>query len=503
MKQSQVLAHFEKSSDEITKYFTIKYSSNYHLIRELQNQRKLLETPLQQAKRTLRSLEQDGESIKRSGTRQTDRMKGTFSSTFTRPNSQVDTFMHINHSFDINAGQNQLQNMKAIQESLQNKIETLNFSLYWEAVFEFRQEQYLYYFARPATQKILWEYIFLSDIVFSFVQCQLKENTLHNQQNYYQEMTVLTKLLVENFALFLNQMIKHLKQRNQLVEQLQQKIDVILEKNNPCISFTQEIKKNNCFIKSIIEKLLQNDNQGIQAIIITCRYQLQHLNILDVTISRPQLRNAIYLSTQQIKKQEYQSPLKTLFKASHVVHKRQSQASVDLVNSPFIKSPFQKQLCIIMDLDETMGHFSEQLNKFISRPWLFQFLESIKAFCEIILFTAGQQNYADNAISQIQCDHLIDHKLYRHHTLYNGIHFIKDLSKIGRPLEKTIIIDNTPINFQLQQENGLVISSWVGKSDDKELLTIKDLIIKIAQSNVTDVRKALKKYRDYISRNNR
>ncbi|CAK64945.1 unnamed protein product (macronuclear) [Paramecium tetraurelia] len=502
MKQPQVLAHFEKSSDEITKYFTIKYSNNYHLIRELQNQRKILETPLQQAKRTLRSLEQDGERIQRSGTRQTDRMKGTFSSTFTRPNSQVDTFMQTNHSFDINAGQIQLQNMKAIFESLQNKTETPNFQLYWEAVFEFRQEQYLYYFVRPATQKILWEYIFLSDISFSFVQCQLKDNILHNQQIYYQEMTVLTKLFVENFALFLNQMIKHLKQRNQLVEQLQQKIDVILERNNPCISFPQEIKRNNCFIKSIIEKLLQNDNQGIQAIIITCRYQLQHLNILDVTISRPQLRNAIYLSTQQIKKQEYQSPLKTLFNA-HMVPKRQSQVSVDLMNSPFIQSPFLKQLCIILDLDETMGHFSEQLNKFISRPWLFQFLESIKPFCEIIIFTAGQQNYADNAISQIQCDHLIDHKLYRHQTVYNGIHFIKDLSKIGRPLEKTIIIDNTPINFQLQQENGLVISSWVGKSDDKELLNMKDLITKIAQSKVTDVRKALKKYRDYMSRNNR
>ncbi|CAD8124488.1 unnamed protein product [Paramecium sonneborni] len=503
MKQSIVLANFEKSSDEITKYFTIKYSSNYHVIRELQNQRKLLETPLLQAKRTLRQLEQENESIKRSTTRQTDRMKGTFSSTFTRPNSQLDTFVQNNQCLDINAGQIQLQNMKMIMENLQKQTESLNFQLYWDSVFEFRQEQYLYFFVRSQTQKTLWECIFLSDIVFSFIECQIKENLVQNKQNKQQEMKVLIKLVVENFALFLNQMIKHAKQRNQLVEQLQNMINLILERNNPCMNFVQELKRNNSFIRTIMDKQLQQVNDGIQAIIITCRYQLLHLNILDIGISRPQLRNAIYLSTKQIKNQEYQSPLKTLFKVSNVINKRQSQGSVDFEGCPLIRQELQKQLCIIMDLDETMGHYNEQLNKFISRPWLLQFLESIRVFSEIIVFTAGQQNYADNAISQIQCDHLIDHRLYRHHTMYNGIHFIKDLRKVGRPLEKTIIIDNTPISFQLQQDNGILISSWQGNSDDIELLQIKDLIIKIAQSNVTDVRKALKKYRDYISRNNR
>ncbi|CAD8122130.1 unnamed protein product [Paramecium sonneborni] len=77
-----------------------------------------------------------------------------------------------------------------------------------------------------------------------------------------------------------------------------------------------------------------------------------------------------------------------------------------------------------------------------------------------------------------------------------------DLNRIGRPLEKTIIIDNH--SQQLEQENRLVISSWLGDSNDQELLQIKDLIIKIGESNVKDVRKALIRYRDYIrSRNKR
>ncbi|CAD8122128.1 unnamed protein product [Paramecium sonneborni] len=110
--------------------------------------------------------------------------------------------------------------MKIIIENLKNKTESVNFQLYWESVFEFRQEQYFYFFIRLQTQKILWDCIFLSDIVFSFIQCQMKENLLQNKQNKYQEMGVLIKLVIENFALFLNQMIKYTKQRNQLIDQV-------------------------------------------------------------------------------------------------------------------------------------------------------------------------------------------------------------------------------------------------------------------------------------------
>lgn len=50
---------------------------------------------------------------------------------------------------------------------------------------------------------------------------------------------------------------------------------------------------------------------------------------------------------------------------------------------------------------------------------------------------------------------------------------LKDLSKIGRPLEKTIIVDNIADNFNLQKDNGIFIKSWYDDPYDTEL---KDLI---------------------------
>lgn len=70
-------------------------------------------------------------------------------------------------------------------------------------------------------------------------------------------------------------------------------------------------------------------------------------------------------------------------------------------------------------------------------------------------------------------------------------YFIKDLRKLGRPLSKTIIVDNTPQNFSLQPENGIAIKSWNGEANDTELLGLSNYLKQVRLLNV-DVRLALK-----------
>lgn len=68
---------------------------------------------------------------------------------------------------------------------------------------------------------------------------------------------------------------------------------------------------------------------------------------------------------------------------------------------------------------------------------------------EIVVFTGGLESYANEVINQIDPYKYIKFRLYRQHTTPKLNFFIKDLHKLGRPLGKTIIVDNTPSNFSL------------------------------------------------------
>lgn len=54
------------------------------------------------------------------------------------------------------------------------------------------------------------------------------------------------------------------------------------------------------------------------------------------------------------------------------------------------------------------------------------------------------------------------HILCREHTTKIKGGPIKDLSRIGRSLETTLMVDNIADNFKLQTENGILVNSWYG-----------------------------------------
>ena len=44
---------------------------------------------------------------------------------------------------------------------------------------------------------------------------------------------------------------------------------------------------------------------------------------------------------------------------------------------------------------------------------------------------------------------------------------VKDLSRIGRQLDKVIFVDDLQCNLKLQPENSILIKAWRGEKDDK------------------------------------
>ena len=101
-----------------------------------------------------------------------------------------------------------------------------------------------------------------------------------------------------------------------------------------------------------------------------------------------------------------------------------------------------------------------------------------------------------------QEENYFDARLYRQHTVAYGKDIVKDISRIGRPLDKICIVENMPQNYRLQKENGILIKSFYGLGDGRYgscnvLEELGNILIKIAK-NGGDIRKGLFKYKNEI-----
>ena len=156
---------------------------------------------------------------------------------------------------------------------------------------------------------------------------------------------------------------------------------------------------------------------------------------------------------------------------------------------------------LVLDIDETIIHyFFTYINgMFFVRPYVYEFLNELKNYYEIVTFTAGTKEYADNILNLVDInDNLIKYRLYRHHTTIMGMNVFKDLMRLGRDMSKIIIIDNLKDNFKLQPNNGLFIKTWTSDINDNQLFDLQKILRDIAIFNVDDVRPIIEKINDYI-----
>ena len=182
--------------------------------------------------------------------------------------------------------------------------------------------------------------------------------------------------------------------------------------------------------------------------------------------------------------------------------------------SHFLKNPPLKDLTLILDLDETIMSFiyindDNQEGLLRIRPYLNNFLNLLKEYYEIVIFTTATQNYADPIIDNIgiRRGKYFNYRLYREHCTIINNDIIKDISLLGRDLSKIIIVDNIQQNFKLQKENGILISSFWGEDDnDKVLLRLGRILVSIAIDMIEtdynlDIRDEIKKYKEDIIKN--
>jgi len=129
------------------------------------------------------------------------------------------------------------------------------------------------------------------------------------------------------------------------------------------------------------------------------------------------------------------------------------------------------------------------------RPYVQDVLEKLACMYEIIVFTAGEQEYADSILDYIDPNNSIFRKrLYRQDCIQLENFFIKDLDIIlDRERQHMLIVDNSILSFAFDLDNGVPINSYIGnEEDDKELLflfsfledaaTVPDIRVNIRES---------------------
>ena len=177
-----------------------------------------------------------------------------------------------------------------------------------------------------------------------------------------------------------------------------------------------------------------------------------------------------------------------------------NNSNINKIIPPYISYPNKKEFSLVISLDETLIHFksgSIKNNKGVIqlRPGINEFFEAIKPYYEIIIFSNGNKKYTDLIVNSIdEKKTYIDYRLYRDHCITICNDFVKDISRIGRPINKIVVVDNIPQNYRLHKENGINIKSFYGdKSNDKILFSLNKILINIAK-NGGDVRDGIKKY---------
>ena len=351
-------------------------------------------------------------------------------------------------------------------------------------------------------------YILIS-IIFTF-DYSYKKGLLNNIILYMKEMLNLT---YQNLILIYDYFIKRtlLSESDSVsLPKIRKLINNQLEKsekdNNLNIDdYFLTTENNNKEKKNKIETIKNNTNFILQTIkIIIKNYKNKNssmfLFFLKEIYLKASFREIFYFFINKIL---YSNELFTYLSPNIIL--RQNPNIFKDITIPYIKNIDRKKYSLILGLEGTLINFKFS-NKFSAfngileiRPGLYQFLSEMKKYFEIIIFSLFSQKIADYIINNIEKkEKYFDYRLYVQHSIIIENEFVKELKRIGRPIDKIIIVDNLNQSYKLNKKNAINIKSFWGKDySDNALKDLGKILIKIIKDS-DDVRNGIVKYRNDI-----
>lgn len=149
---------------------------------------------------------------------------------------------------------------------------------------------------------------------------------------------------------------------------------------------------------------------------------------------------------------------------------------------------------LVLDLDKVILHLEHDRRlgwQVVKRPFADQFFNQLSHYYEIVIFS--DDVYPVGMDIAVKWNLPVTSVLHREFCRKKRNHFVKDISKLGRKLDKMIILDHDEKAFQLQPENGVLIKPFGGDPNDCELLDLLEFL-KAAATSPTDIRKFVEKF---------
>jgi len=168
---------------------------------------------------------------------------------------------------------------------------------------------------------------------------------------------------------------------------------------------------------------------------------------------------------------------------------------------PEVRAEFASRSCLVLDLDETLVHSSfkpvpdadfivpvdidEQIHQVyvLKRPGVDEFMKLCGELFEVVVFTASLSKYADPVLDLLDVNKAVHQRLFREGCVQHQGSFVKDLGRLGRPLARTCIVDNSPASYLFHPQNAIPIETWFDNPADTELLDLMPFLRELAKAD--------------------
>eukprot|EP01065_Artemidia_motanka_P040976 TRINITY_DN5236_c0_g1_i3.p1 TRINITY_DN5236_c0_g1~~TRINITY_DN5236_c0_g1_i3.p1 ORF type:complete len:323 (+),score=94.78 TRINITY_DN5236_c0_g1_i3:79-1047(+) len=132
---------------------------------------------------------------------------------------------------------------------------------------------------------------------------------------------------------------------------------------------------------------------------------------------------------------------------------------------------------VVFDMDETIVYARK--GPLVLRPHAAELLRMCGERCELALWTAGSRAYAKAILHEINKRvwgrspaGVVKHLITRDCVWFDGEDYTKDLLKLGRSLDKVLIVENAPDCVRLNPQNAIIVEDFRGPSEGEPTLKV-------------------------------